>query len=68
MRASVDKQIVGKLGYYTPLCLIGSAIAAVANGLLSTFVPQTSTGKWIGYQILLGFGRGMSMQMVCFQW
>ena len=37
---------------------------AAANGLLSTLSPGTSTGKWIGYQIILGTGRGLGMQMV----
>lgn len=38
-------------------------LLAVSNGLLSTLSPSTSTGKWIGYQILLGAARGMGMQM-----
>lgn len=28
--------------------------------------PDTSAGKWIGYQIILGVGRGLGMQMVRF--
>ncbi|KAK9235752.1 MFS multidrug transporter [Lipomyces kononenkoae] len=55
--------LVAKVGYYTPFMLGGSALAAVANGLLATLAPGTSTGKWIGYQILLGVGRGLCMQM-----
>lgn len=42
----------------------GSALAVIANSLLATLAPDTSTGKWIGYQILLGVGRGLCMQMV----
>lgn len=38
-------------------------LSAVGNGLLSTLSPSTTTGKWIGYQILLGVGRGIGMQM-----
>lgn len=37
---------------------------AIGNGLLSTLSPSTSTARWIGYQILLGAGRGAGMQMV----
>ncbi|KAL5333385.1 major facilitator superfamily domain-containing protein [Aspergillus crustosus] len=55
--------LVGRVGYYTPFSVVGAALAAVANGLLSTISPHTSTGRWIGYQILLGFGRGLAMQM-----
>ncbi|KAI7978553.1 hypothetical protein EIK77_001176 [Talaromyces pinophilus] len=43
--------------------LASSSISSVALGLLSTLNPTTSAGKWIGYQILLGFSRGLGMQM-----
>jgi len=35
----------------------------LASGLISTFTPFTTTGMWIGYQILLGAGRGMGFQV-----
>jgi hypothetical protein len=34
----------------------------VSSGLISTFTPTTSTGVWIGYQILMG-ARGMGFQI-----
>lgn len=37
---------------------------AVAAGLLSTLSTSTSTGQWIGYQILFGAGRGAGIQIV----
>lgn len=61
-----DDEIVGKLGYYLPVSLVGAVLIAIGNGLLSTFDPNTSTGKWIGYQILVGAGQGGALQMVCF--
>ncbi|EED16629.1 hypothetical protein TSTA_017040 [Talaromyces stipitatus ATCC 10500] len=42
---------------------IGSALVSIANGLLSTFFPGTSTGEWIGYQIIAGVGRGLALQI-----
>lgn len=54
------------MGYYLPWCVFGNALATVANGLFSTFSPTTSTGKWIGYQILVGIGRGIALQMVSY--
>ncbi|KPM46057.1 hypothetical protein AK830_g499 [Neonectria ditissima] len=54
---------VQKVGYYVPFAVASAAIVAVANGLLSTLSPHTSTAKWAGYQILVGFGRGVGMQM-----
>jgi hypothetical protein len=43
--------------------MIGGALCAVGSGLLSTFNVSTSTGRWVGYQILLGAGEGMALQM-----
>lgn len=36
---------------------------AIASGLLSTFDMSISTGKWVGYQLLLGAGQGIALQM-----
>lgn len=36
---------------------------AVSNGLLSTLSPYSSTATWVGYQVFVGFARGMGMQM-----
>jgi MFS family permease len=54
---------VSKIGYYTPFALGGSMLASIGSGLMTTFVPSTSVGKWIGYQIMTGTGRGMVIQM-----
>ncbi|OTB10378.1 hypothetical protein K445DRAFT_70393 [Daldinia sp. EC12] len=55
--------LVGRVGYYLPFALIGAVMVTIANGILSTLSPTTSTGKWIGYQIIHGVGRGLGMQM-----
>ena len=34
----------------------------LGSGLLSTLTPTSSIGKWIGYQILAGVGRGFGLQ------
>lgn len=31
---------------------------------MSTLLPSTSTGKWAGFQILTGAGRGIVQQLV----
>jgi len=59
-----DVPTVNKVGYYIPISLFAAVLISVGNGLISTFSPGTSTGKWIGYQILLGVGRGLGLQMV----
>ncbi|KAJ9190997.1 hypothetical protein DTO164E3_9055 [Paecilomyces variotii] len=63
MLAVISGALVSKLGYYLPFALFSGAVTAVGNGLISTFSPGTSTGKWIGYQIILGVGRGCGFQM-----
>lgn len=53
---------VQKGGYYTPSAILGSCIMAVGAGLLTTLQVDTPMAKWIGYQILYGFGLGMCFQ------
>ncbi|KAH7333047.1 putative MFS multidrug transporter [Rhexocercosporidium sp. MPI-PUGE-AT-0058] len=54
--------LIGKVGYYLPFIVVGSMLVSISNGLLSTLSPETSTGKWVGYQIIGGIGRGLGMQ------
>ncbi|KAK4225742.1 major facilitator superfamily-domain-containing protein [Podospora fimiseda] len=55
--------LVERTGFPIPYAAAASAIGAISSGLYSTFSPSTSTGEWIGFQILNGFGRGLGMQM-----
>jgi MFS transporter, DHA2 family, glioxin efflux transporter len=50
-------------GIATPFQVVGSAIATVAAGLLYTLDIGSNSGKWIGYQVLGGFGWGMAFQI-----
>jgi hypothetical protein len=52
------------MGYYLPWAFGGSIIMAIGNGLVSTFKAATTTGEWIGFQIVMGIGRGAGLQMV----
>lgn len=56
--------VVGKLGYYLPWSVASGALATVSYGLIATYKPDSSTGIWVGYQIIGGIGRGCGMQMV----
>jgi hypothetical protein len=53
---------VQKIGYYTPTAIAGACLMTVGAGLLTTLQVDTGAGKWIGYQILTGFGLGMCFQ------
>ncbi|KIR53334.1 major facilitator superfamily transporter [Cryptococcus gattii Ru294] len=54
--------VATKFGRYYPFLLIGPPFAAVGFGLLYTIGVHTSNAKIIGYQILAGFGIGLSFQ------
>ncbi|KAK5111872.1 hypothetical protein LTR62_004604 [Meristemomyces frigidus] len=61
--AVVSGRLVGMVGYYTPFAIASSILMAIGFGLTSTLGVHSSTGEWVGYQILFGAGRGMGMQM-----
>jgi hypothetical protein len=54
---------VGKMGYYSPFLLVGAVVSAVAGALMYSLDVDTSLGKQIGYQILLGTGVGLVVQI-----
>lgn len=54
--------LVGRIGYYTPFMIVSSVIASIGFGLITTFTVSTGHSKWIGYQVLFGFGLGCGMQ------
>ncbi|KAF3067388.1 putative HC-toxin efflux carrier TOXA [Daldinia childiae] len=55
--------LVQRVGYYPPFVILGAILNAIGCGLLSLLSPTTSTGAWIGYQIIFGIGRGLAMSM-----
>lgn len=55
---------VTKLGYYLPWAIFSAVLTSIGAGLISTWTVGTNTGTWIGYQIILGVGRGAGIQMV----
>lgn len=64
LKNTLTHRTVERLGYCLPFVVLGSIVNSVAGGLLSTLSPDTGSGKWIGYQILSGFGQGIGLQMV----
>ncbi|KAF3763197.1 MFS general substrate transporter [Cryphonectria parasitica EP155] len=55
--------LISRIGYYNPFLIFGICLTAIGSGLLTTLKVNTTTGQWIGYQILYGFGFGSSMQV-----
>ncbi|RYP66919.1 hypothetical protein DL769_005894 [Monosporascus sp. CRB-8-3] len=56
--------LVQKTGYYLPEVIGGNIMVAIGAGLTSTFTPDTTIGEQIGFQVLLGAGRGLVLQLL----
>ncbi|KAJ8113163.1 hypothetical protein ONZ43_g5218 [Nemania bipapillata] len=52
-----------KVGYFHVLLLSGAGFATLGAGLLTTLGPNLETGKYVGYQLLLGIGCGLCLQI-----
>ena len=61
--SGVSGGITSGTGYYTPALIFGTVLMSIGAGLITTFNLSTTTGQWIGYQILFGLGLGASMQI-----
>ncbi|GKZ94040.1 hypothetical protein AnigIFM59636_007403 [Aspergillus niger] len=59
----VTGQLISRIGYYTPFLIIGVCLTSIGAGLLTTLDVNTSEAKWIGFQILYGYGLGSSTQI-----
>ena len=53
---------VSKNGYFTAPAIVGCAIGTIGCGLISTIDMNTSSSKWIGYEIIASVGIGMAIQ------
>ncbi|KAL6716012.1 hypothetical protein ACLMJK_006974 [Lecanora helva] len=56
-------QVIGKIGYFQPFLLLGSLLATLGAGLIYTLDIGSSSGHYIGYQILFGAGLGIAIQI-----
>ncbi|OPB45969.1 hypothetical protein A0O28_0060890 [Trichoderma guizhouense] len=61
--AVLSGAMVQRTGYVIPYALAASALTAIGNGLLALYSPSTPVGKWVGYQLIAGLGRGLGLQM-----
>lgn len=59
----VSGKAITKTGIAAPYLVASSVIVTISAGLLYTLDIGTATGKWVGYQILAGFGYGMGLQI-----
>jgi MFS family permease len=54
---------VSATGRYQPMLLGGGVVATIGAGLLYMLDVDSSTGAWIGYQIVAGLGWGTAFQI-----
>jgi hypothetical protein len=54
--------MTNKIGYCVPFIWASTVLLPIGAGLLSTFHIDISTAKWVGYEIILGFGIGFGFQ------
>ncbi|CAK7266518.1 hypothetical protein SEPCBS57363_002129 [Sporothrix epigloea] len=59
----VSGAVISKTGIATPFLPPMTAIAVVGTGLLYTLGIGSGHSKWIGYQVLAGFGYGFTFQI-----
>ncbi|KAF2272622.1 MFS general substrate transporter [Westerdykella ornata] len=51
--------LISKLGHADAWMLVRTVFGSVGSGLFMTFTPDTSTGKWIGFQIIFAIGSSL---------
>ncbi|KAH0350262.1 MFS general substrate transporter, partial [Aureobasidium melanogenum] len=63
LTAIIQGFALSKIGIVPLFWIFGGALATIGSGLLYSMDANTSTGKWIGYQILVGFATGTTFQV-----
>jgi hypothetical protein len=61
--AIVSGAAINGMGYFNPVFFLCTIFMSVGGGLITTFTVSTGHSAWIGYQVLLGLGIGMGMQL-----
>ncbi|PQE06403.1 hypothetical protein CJF32_00002433 [Rutstroemia sp. NJR-2017a WRK4] len=51
------------LGFYKPFMITAGAIFTVGAGLIYTLQVASNVGRWVGYQLICGFGAGIGVQI-----
>ncbi|KAI0896126.1 efflux pump [Annulohypoxylon nitens] len=61
--AGLSGVLLQKMGFIIPIAVVGTVFLSLGSGLYSLLQPDSSTGDWVGFQILAGVGSGLSMQL-----
>jgi EmrB/QacA subfamily drug resistance transporter len=60
----ISGQLISRTGRYRIFPIMGTAVAAVGLALLATVNPGTATPVMLAFLLLIGFGIGMTMQVM----
>lgn len=56
---------VSKTGYVIPFAILCTILLSIGSGLCALLQPSSATGMWVGFQIIVGSGSGIGLQLVC---
>ncbi|KAF3762818.1 MFS general substrate transporter [Cryphonectria parasitica EP155] len=59
--AIIGGLLVSKFGRYKPIFFVGFAIILVGFGLFTLLTPSSSTGVWVGFQVIESAGVGITI-------
>jgi hypothetical protein len=60
---AVTGGLITKFGFYVPYIYICIILTCIGSGLITTLQVDSTISKWIGYQLLYGFGAGCALQI-----
>ena len=55
--------IIGKIGIFNPFIIAGALVTTIGCGLLTTLKVSSGSAAWIGYQIIVGIGEGLCLNV-----
>ncbi|KAF7192489.1 MFS-type efflux pump MFS1 [Pseudocercospora fuligena] len=61
--AIISGIILSKTGEYQPIMIASAIFTTIGSGLIFTLGPSSTTLACIGYQIIVGIGLGLSIQL-----
>lgn len=59
--AGMGGALLSKFGRYKPILMVSFALIVVGFGLFSRLDVNSSTGAWVGFQVVESFGSGFGM-------
>ena len=62
--AAVGGMVMSKTGRYRPIQHVGFALMLIGMGLFSLLDEKSSTGAWVGFQIIASAGAGLIISTV----